>query len=418
MCVAKIFFNEGIDMSKYFSLSQLTAGFVAVMVGFTSSVIIIFQAATTAGATPNEISSWLLALGIGMGVTSIGLSLFYRNPILTAWSTPGAALLITSLSGVSMAEAIGAFLFSALLITLSGVTGFFERVMTHIPRSIAAAMLAGILFHFGTNTFIAMQHHFFLVFTMFIAYLFSKRFFPRFAILIVLLLGMMLAYSQGLLRLEHLHIALSSPIFTMPVFSLPVLISIGLPLYIVTMTSQNIPGVAVIHAEGYQPNISSIISVTGITNLLIAPFGGFALNLAAITAAICMSKEADPNPANRYKAAVVAGIFYLIAGLFGATVAALFATFPHELIAAIAGLALLGTLGASIKTAIQEDSEREAALVTLLVSASGISLFGIGAAFWGLVAGIICLSFTKICNEKNITMLKDIFMQKKNIQID
>lgn len=400
-------------MRNFFSLSQLTAGFVAVMVGYTSSVAIIFQAAATLGATPVQISSWLLALGVGMSVTSIGLSLYYRIPVLTAWSTPGAALLITSLSSVSMAEAIGAFIFSALLIILSGVTGFFEKVITRIPRSLASAMLAGILLHFGTNAFAAMQQQFVLVFLMFITYLLSKRFLPRFAILIVLLIGIATAKMQGLLQFEQLHVALSSPVFTMPVFSLPVLFSIGIPLFIVTMTSQNIPGVAVMNAAGYHPKISPMISVTGIANLILAPFGGYALNLAAITAAICMSKEADADPTKRYKAAVYAGIFYLIAGLFGATVVALFAALPHELIVGIAGLALLGTIGSSIQTALADDAQREPALITLLVSASGVSLFGIGAAFWGLIAGIISFAFLKKYQVKDLILIKAVFIRKK-----
>lgn len=382
-------------MMKTISLSNVTAGFIAVMVGFTSSVAIIFQAAAAAGATPAQVSSWLLALGIGMAVTSIGLSFYYRVPILTAWSTPGAALLITSLSGVAMPEAIGAFIFSAVLITVSGVTGLFEKMMAHVPKAITSAMLGGILLQFGINIFVAMQQQFSLICILFIAYLLGKRFFPRFVILFILLLGILVVEMQGVLHLEHVHMALSSPIFTAPVFSLSSLIGIGLPLFIVTMTSQNIPGVAVIHSSGYRPPISSLISWTGITNLLLAPFGGFSLNLAAITAAICLSKEADPDPEKRYQATIYAGIFYLITGVFGATVVALFTALPRELMLGIGGLALLSTLGSNLKFAMEDDSQREAALITFLVSASGISFFGIGAAFWGLVAGLIALTISK-----------------------
>lgn len=378
-------------MFKSISVANIAAGFVAVMVGFTSSVVIIFQAAAAAGATPAQVSSWLLALGIGMGATCIGLSFYYRMPILTAWSTPGAALLVTSLSGVSMSAAIGAFIFSAILIILSGVTGFFAKALIHIPKSLASAMLAGILLHFGTNIFVAMQQQRLLVCGMFITYLIGKRLFPRFVILLILLFGILMAEIQGLLHLNHFHIALSSPVFMAPTFSLATLISVGIPLFIVTMTSQNIPGVAIMQASGYQPPISSVITWTGVSNLLLAPFGGFAFNLAAITAAICLSKEADSDPAKRYKAAVYAGMFYLLVGLCGATVVALFSALPQELILAIAGLALLGTIGNSLKTALDNDVQREPALITLLVSASGVSLFGIGAAFWGLVAGVISL---------------------------
>lgn len=373
------------------SFSNITAGLVAVMVGYTSSVVIILEAAAAAGATPGQVSSWLLALGVGMAVTCIGLSLYYRIPILTAWSTPGAALLVTSLAGVSMAEAVAAFIFSALLITVSGLTGFFEKMMKHIPQSLASAMLAGILLQFGTNIFVAMQQQFFLVCAMFVIYLIGKRLFPRFVILFVLFAGMLIAGAEGLFHLGRVHIAFSVPVFTAPSFSLSTMIGIGIPLFIVTMTSQNIPGVAAIQTAGYRPPVSSIISWTGITNIILAPFGGFAFNLAAITAAICLSEEADRDPAKRYKAAICAGLFYFIAGLFGATVVALFYALPKELVLAIAGLALLSTIANSLKIALEDDTQREPALITLLVSASGISLFGIGAAFWGLVAGVLSL---------------------------
>ncbi len=399
-------------MIKAISFSNMTAGFIAVMVGFTSSVAIIFQAATAASASPMEISSWLLALGVGMAVTSIGLSLYYRIPILTAWSTPGAALLATSLAGVTMPEAIGAFIFSALLITLSGITGLFEKVMAHIPRSITAAMLAGILLQFGTHIFVAMQAQFFLVFLLFVSYLMGKRLFPRFVILFILLLGIFIVELSGLFHLEHVHLALSSPLFTMPVFSIPTLVSIGIPLFIVTMTSQNIPGIAVIRASGYQPPVSPLISWTGIANLLLAPFGGYALNLAAITAAICLSDEADPNPEKRYKAAVYAGLFYLIAGVLGATIIALFSALPNELILAIAGLALLSTLGNSLNVALGDDHHRDPALITFLVSASGTTFFGIGAAFWGLVAGVLSLTILKPIKVDSLIRITTLFLKK------
>ena len=378
-------------MLNSFSLSNLTAGFIAVMVGFTSSAVIIFQAATAAGANPAGVSSWLLALGVGMGLSSIGLSLYYRVPILTAWSTPGAALLATSLSGVSMPEAVGAFVFAALLSVIFGITGWFEKLMARIPRSLTSAMLAGILLQFGMNLFIAMQHQFVLTIAMFISYLLGRHFFPRYVIIFALLLGIFIVGYEGLFDLKQLHVAFSTPMFTQPVFSWSVLLSIGIPLFIVTMTSQNIPGVAVLHASGYNPPISPLISWTGLTTLILAPFGGYAFNLAAITAAICMGKDADDNPANRYRAAVWAGFFYLLTGLFGATVVALFSAFPKELVLAVAGLALLSTIGSSLKVALDNEAEREAAVITFLLTASGISLFGIGAAFWGLLAGVLGL---------------------------
>jgi benzoate membrane transport protein len=379
-------------MLKDLSITGVTAGFVSVLVGFASSAVIVFQAAQTAGATPAEISSWLFALGVGMGATTIGLSLYYRNPIVTAWSTPGAALLITSLAGVSMAEAIGAFVFCAALIMLCGITGWFERIMDRVPQSLASGMLAGVLLRFGMDVFVSMQTQFVLAFSMFAAYVVCRRWVPRYGIVIVLVVGMLIAWFQGLLRFDEFEIVFSTPIFTAPAFSWPTLLGVGIPLFFVTMTAQNVPGIAVMRASGYSPPISPLITWTGAATLVLAPFGGFALNLAAITAAICMGSEAHEDPAKRYMAAVSAGVFYLLIGIFGATVAALFATFPKELVLTIAGLALLATIGNSLSAALAENEQREPALITFLVTASGISLLGVGAAFWGLVVGLVVLA--------------------------
>ncbi|MEF8718252.1 MAG: benzoate/H(+) symporter BenE family transporter [Candidatus Accumulibacter necessarius] len=376
---------------KDFSTSALIAGFVAVLVGFTSSAVIVFQAAQALQATPTEIASWMCALGLGMGLTSIALSLRFRVPVLTAWSTPGAAMLITSAAGVSMPEAIGAFLVSAALITISGFSGWFERMIGRIPISIASGMLAGVLLRFGLDAFIAMKSQFVLVFPMFCAYLICRRLLPRYAIVVTLLLGVGIAATQGLLHVDGLRLELARPVFTTPEFSWRALIGIALPLYVVTMASQNIPGVAVIRASGYQVPISPLIGWTGAANLLLAPFGGFALNLAAITAAICMGREAHENPERRYVAAIAAGVFYVLIGLFGATVGALFLAFPKELVLAIAGFALLGTIGSGLAAALGQEAEREPALLTFLVTASGIALAGIGSAFWGLLAGLAAL---------------------------
>lgn len=375
-------------MSKYFSFSNITAGFVAVLVGFTSSGVIVFQAATNAGANPAEISSWIFALGLSIALTSIGFSWYYRMPILTGWSTPGAALLATSLSGISMPEAVGAFIFAALLTILSGVTGIFQKVMEHIPRALTSAMLAGILLNFGINVFTAMQHQAPMVCAMLLTYLFGKRFSPRYVIILVLMVGVVMASAEGLFRLDQCHIAFSTPIFQTPIFSLPALISIGIPLFVVTMTSQNIPGIAVLNNSGYKPSISPIIGLTGLANLVFAPFGCYSISLAAITAAICTGKEADMNAAHRFKATIFAGICWLFIATFGATVVAIFYAFPNELILSIAGLALFSTIGSSFNVALGSEQHREAAIITILVSASGLSLFGIGAAFWGLIAGI------------------------------
>ena len=376
---------------KDLSLSAIAAGFVTVLVGFASSAVIVFQAAQSLGASPEEISSWMWALGLGMGLTCIGLSLRYRMPVVTAWSTPGAAMLISSVAGLPLSDAIGAFLLSALLIVVSGFSGFFERMISRIPVSLASGMLAGVLLRFGIDAFASMKTQLGMVLTMFAVYLLARRLLPRYAVILTLLVGIAIAGALGLLRVDGLTLQLAKPIFTTPTFSFAAVVGIALPLFIVTMASQNVPGVAVIRASGYPIPISPVVGWTGVVNLVLAPFGAFALNLAAITAAICMGREAHEDAARRYVAAIAAGVFYLIVGLFGATVAALFAAFPKELILAIAGIALLGTIGNSLAAALREEAEREPALVTFLVTASGLSLAGIGSAFWGLLAGVVTL---------------------------
>ena len=373
------------------SASAIAAGFVTVLVGFASSAAIVFQAAQSLGATPAQIGSWIWALGLGMGLTCIALSLRYRMPVVTAWSTPGAAMLIGSVAGLPLSDAIGAFVLCAVMIAVAGFSGFFERMISRIPVSLASGMLAGVLLRFGLETFAALRSQAGLVLAMLVAYLLMRRFAPRYAVIATLLVGIAYAAAAGLLRMDGLSLELARPVFVAPTWSIGAIVGIALPLFIVTMASQNVPGVAAIRAAGYPIPISPVIGWTGVANVLLAPFGAFALNLAAITAAICMGREAHEDPARRYVASVAAGVFYIVVGLSGATVVALFAAFPKELIVAIAGIALLGTLGSSLAAALREESEREAALVTFLVTASGVSLWGIGSAFWGIVAGVITM---------------------------
>lgn len=373
------------------SLSAIAAGFVTVLVGFTSSVVIVFQAAQSLGATPAQTSSWMWALGLGMGLTCIGLSLRYRVPVVTAWSTPGAAMLIGSAAGLPMSDAVGAFLLSALLIAIAGFSGFFERMISRIPMALASGMLGGVLLRFGLEAFAIMKSSLGLGLTMFAVYVAARRWSPRYAVILTLLSGIVFASVAGLLHFDGLVLSPAKPVFIMPSLSFAAVAGIALPLFIVTMASQNVPGVAAMRASGYAPPVSPIIGWTGVVNAVLAPFGAFALNLAAITAAICMGREAHEDPSRRYVASVAAGVFYILVGLFGATVAALFAAFPKALIVAIAGLALLGTIGSSLAAAMREERDREAALVTFLVTASGLTMAGIGSAFWGLVAGVVTL---------------------------
>ncbi|WP_444887939.1 benzoate/H(+) symporter BenE family transporter [Microbulbifer sp. JMSA008] len=382
------------------SLSTISAGFIAVLVAVTSSAAIVFEAARTAGADEAMIASWIGALGLGMGLSGIIFSWYYRAPIVTAWSTPGAALLATSLSGIPIAEAIGAFFFSAMLTLLVGLSGAFERVARLVPGPIAGAMLAGILLQFGLATFTSLQSQPVLVGAMLLAYFIGRRWIPRYAIILVLACGVAVCWKLQLFAPDQIHWQAAKPIWVTPEFKLSTLISVGIPLFIVTMTSQYLPGAATLAASGYQRvPVSPLISGTGLTNLLLTPFGGFTLTLASITGAICTGPEAHPNPDKRYTAGIAAGFFYLLVGLSGATVVALFSNFPKALIAGLAGLALLGTLGNCLASATTDTENREAVLITFLVSASGISFLGIGAAFWGLVGGLGCYWFFKQDNK-------------------
>lgn len=380
-------------MLKDFSLSALVAGFVSVLVGFTSSVAIIFQATQNLGATPAQTASWLWAIGLGMGIPSIVLSLKSRQPVLIAWSTPGAAVIGAAAAGghLSMNQAIGCFLVCAVMIAIAGFSGGFEKIMKRLPLPLASALLAGVLARFALDAFIAVPRNPLLILSMAAVYVVGRRCWPRANVPVVLLAGVAIAAGQGLFHLESVPWRLTTPVWIAPEFSLPALVGTAVPLFIVTMASQNLPGVSAIRVHGYDPDISRIIGWTGIATLLLAPFGAFALNLAAITATFCLSPEAHPDPRRRYWAPVCAGFFYLLVGLFGATVAGLFAAFPRELILAIAGLALLATIGNALANALGEEKYREASLVTFCVTLSGLTFAGIGSAFWGLVAGAILM---------------------------
>jgi benzoate membrane transport protein len=382
---------------KDISLSAFTAGFVAVLVGFTSSVAIVFQAALAFKASPEQLTSWMWALGLGMGLCSLIPSLWLRKPVMIAWSTPGAAVLATAglaggaSNGFSMNEAVGAFMVCAVLITLFGITGWFERVMNRIPVAIASALLAGVLARFGLQAFLAAQTALPLVVLMLLSYLLMKRLSPRYAVPVTLFIAIIFIAFQAGFMPAKVDFELAKPVFVMPELTWSAMVSLALPLFIVTMASQNLPGVAAIKAAGYEMPLSKIITMTGLVTLVLAPFGAFALNLSAITAAICMGKEAHPDPAKRYTAAVSCGAIYIVIGLLGGAFISVLMSFPKELIAAIAGLALLGTIGSGLAVAVQDESHREAAVITFLVTLSGVVIAGVGSAFWGVVAGAVAL---------------------------
>ena len=377
-----------------FSVSTWMAGFVAVLVGFTSSAAIVFSAAQALGATPEQTVSWMWALGIGMGVTSLGLSLWYRQPVLTAWSTPGAAVLAVS-QGVSLPEATGAFMVCALLTMVVGYSGWFERLMSKIPLALASALLAGVLARFALDAVGAVVHAPLLVLAMTVAYVLGRRWWPRWSVPVVLLVGMGVAALQGQLHLFSIDWSWGLPVWVSPAWSWAAMVGVALPLFVVTMASQNLPGVAAQRASGFDIPVSPVVGATGLASLLLAPFGGYALNLAAITAAICMGKEAHTDPTRRYTASVSAGVLYIALGLAGGTIVSLMAAFPQALVLAVAGLALLGTIASGLSVAVKDEQQRDAALLTFLVTLSGVTLAGVGSAFWGVVVGGLAQWFWK-----------------------
>ncbi|MGL6203381.1 MAG: benzoate/H(+) symporter BenE family transporter, partial [Giesbergeria sp.] len=355
---------------KDLSLSAVTAGFVAVLVGFTSSVALVFQAAQAFQATPAQITSWMWALGLGMGLCTLLPSLWLRKPVMVAWSTPGAAVLATAglAGGFSMAEAVGAFMVCAALITVAGATRWFERAMNRIPMEIASALLAGVLARFGLQAFAAAQTALPLVLLMLGCYLAARRFAPRYAVVLTLVAAIVYVALRGQMAWSAVTFELAMPQWVTPQFSVGAIVSLALPLFVVTMASQNLPGVAVMRATGYQMPVSALVTMTGLATLVLAPFGAFALNFSAITAAICMGPEAHEDPRRRYTAAASCGAFYIVIGIFGAVVTGLLTAFPKELVVAIAGLALLGTIGNGLATALRDEPHREAALITFLVT--------------------------------------------------
>ncbi|MCQ4309021.1 benzoate/H(+) symporter BenE family transporter [Pseudomonas stutzeri] len=370
------------------SLSAVVAGFIATVISYAGPLVIIFQAAQ-AGGLPHEVmSSWVWTISIGSGVLGILLSLRYKVPIIIAWSAPGSALLVTMLPDISMSQAVGAYLVSNLIILLVGLSGAFDKVISRLPAAISAAMLAGILFRFGTDLFVSVKDQPWLVLAMFATYLLFKRAMPRYAVMAVLVVGVAIAVGTGELRSEALVLGLAKPVWITPEFSWQVILGVAFPLVMVALTGQFVPGMVVLRNDGYQTPASPLISSSALGTLLLAPFGCHGLNLAAITAAICTGKESHEDPGKRYIAGVSGGVFYLLLGIFGATLVSVFTAFPSALIAALAGLALLSAIGAALSSAMSVPADREAALITFLVTASGMSFLGLSAAFWGLIFGI------------------------------
>jgi len=376
-----------------FNLSHVSAGFTAVLVGYTSSVVIIIQAATAAGATSSQIESWLLALGLAMGLTSIAFSWYFKKPILTAWSTPGAAMLVAAVGQYEMSVVLGAFVISGLFIVLTGLISPLSKALANIPPQLATAMLGAILLSFCVKTFNPVMTDPIIFFCMFAAFLAGKRFLPQYTMAILLLVGIVYSVIGGAFDNQSIDLTFARPEWITPSFSIAAMINLSFPLYIITMLSQNLPGIAMMRSHSYEVPVKPLLLGSGLANILFAPIGGFSVNLAAISAAICMNKEVDEDPAQRYRAVIWAGIFYLIAGVWATTVVATFLALPKEVTQILAGLALLGTLLMCFQTAFKDENIRESALYTFLITLSGVTFLGVSSVVWGLVVGLLHLHF-------------------------
>lgn len=376
------------DLFKDCSLSAIVAGLIATMISYAGPLVIIFHAAEAAGLTHAQLSSWVWAVSIGSAVLGALLSLRYRVPVVIAWSIPGSALLVTALPQLGLEQAIGAYLLANLILLLIGVSGAFDRLIARLPGSIAAGMQAGILFSFGIEVFRALPVQPALVLAMFVTYLLMRRLQPRYAVAAVLCVGAAVTLLSGQLRSEALVLELASPQFITPHFSLSALFSLAVPMVLVALTGQFMPGMAVLRNAGYQTPASPLITASAVGGLLLAPFACHGLNLAAVTASLCTGREAHENPRRRYIAALSGSALYLLLGIAGATLMSLFAAFPAALIAALAGLALYGAISDALARSLAEPLERDAGLFTFLVTASGVSFLGLSAAFWGLLFGL------------------------------
>ncbi|MHC6225709.1 benzoate/H(+) symporter BenE family transporter [Pseudomonas sp. X10] len=377
------------DLFKDCSLSALVAGMIATLISYSGPLVLVFHAAEAAHLSRAMLSSWVWSISIGSAVLGAVLSLRYRVPVVIAWSIPGSALLVSALPQFGLEQAVGAYLVANLILLLIGLSGAFDRIIARLPGSIAAGMQAGILFSFGTEVFRALPVQPVLVLAMCVTYLLMRRAWPRYAVAGVLLVGAAITLGSGQLRSEALVLELASPQWITPEFSLPAMVSLALPMVLVALTGQFMPGMAVLRNAGYATPASPIISASAIGGALLAPFGCHGLNLAAVTASLCTGREAHEDPRRRYIAALSGCALYLLLGIAGATLMSLFAAFPAALIAALAGLALYGAISEALARSLAEPNERDAGLFTFLVTASGVSFLGLSAAFWGLLFGLL-----------------------------
>ena len=370
-----------------FSVPAVFAGFITFLVGISVSAVLVIQAAQTLGANTEQITSWFWALGLAIGLSGLLLSWKFKYPVATSWSTAGLALILATGSGYNLNEAIGAFLVCGLLTAILGFSGVFQKVLSYIPQSLTSAMLAGVLLKFGIALFASMQNEWAFILSLLAAYILSKRFWPRYSIVITVIAGIAMCPIFLNFSMPSIDFGMAKPVWVTPEFSSSAILGLALPLFVINMASQYLPGLAMIKSYGYQPHVNQLIGWTGTAQTLLAPFGCYTVNIAAISAAVSLDDQVHPDPSKRYIAGMSCGFFYILMGLFAATLTSLLMSFPSLFIVALAGIALFGTISHNLAIAFHEVKDREAALLTFLFSASGIQFFGIGSAFWGLLFG-------------------------------
>ncbi|HLT14990.1 MAG TPA: benzoate/H(+) symporter BenE family transporter [Marinobacter sp.] len=375
---------------KGLSLPAVVAGFLAVLVSYSGPLAIFFQAGASAGISTEMMTSWVWAISMGAAVSGIVLSLWLKAPVVTAWSAPGTALLVTLFPDLSLNEAVGAYLTAAVIIFIIGVSGSSDAFVRAIPKGIAAGMMAGILFQFGVGAFTAIETTPMLALGMLACYVVFRRLVPKYTLVLLLIAGVVLAVVLEGASLSGVRWSIAVPQFIQPEWTLGSTLSLAIPLVLVSLTGQFLPGMAILQGAGYRVKAKPVISVTSLVSVPVAFFGGITTVLAAITAAICTGKDAHDDPSRRYIAGVSNGVFYLVGGLFAGTIVSLFTSLPAAFIAVLAGLALLGAISGNLFAALEDARHREASLIAFVVTASGMSLYGLSSAFWGVVIGYGC----------------------------
>ena len=395
LSAVKAFTKNIRGLPKAASWSALISGLLVVFVSTTGPIAILYQAAAAAKLSTEVTNSWLFAVFMGSGLFGLLLTLRYGMPIIGSWASTTTALLVTGLVDHSFSEVIGAYFGASLLLMVVGYSGAFKRLMQSIPHSTIMAMLAGVLLVFGTRIFTSTRLNPLLGLLMLVVFFFGKTLKWRAPLLASFAVGLLTVIFQSKINIPEFQIEAVTPLWSSPTFSLSSFFTLTIPIFLMVMTTQNAPGLALLKAVNYQAPVNQIVHFGGTLSLLGAGFGGAGVNISAMTATIAISPEADPNPKTRYFSGVVSGVAYCVAAIFAGVFSSLYGAFPIELTAILAGLALLPVITSSLADALSDRSFRDSSVVTFLVTISGVSGWGIGAPFWGLIAGVLVHRLTE-----------------------